>query len=203
MAESCVCCGACAGDADAFRALGTSAAEEQHWLQSARAFERAAELHAVAVDRQEHVECLLLAAKQWLNATAEARALQRRERKQQLQEELGLGGSSTEQQAGGEAAAVAGGKGAGSGVDEKVQPGQQQVRRERELFPQLLSRLHQPLPCWLNLDGMLFGNCCTVLLVLLDDTSNKCALHIQGHALLCFTELNPALGACQPSLHCI
>lgn len=153
--KSCVCCSACAGDADAFRALGTSAAEEQHWLQSARAFERAAELHAVAVDRQEHVECLLLAAKQWLNATAEARALQRRERKQQLQEELVLGGSSTEQQAGGEAAgaAVAGGKGAGSSVDEKVQPGQQQVSRERELFLQLVISLHEPLPCWLNPDG--------------------------------------------------
>ena len=143
-------CGVCApsllaaGDADAFRALGTSAAEEQHWIQSARAFERAAELHAVAVDRREHVECLLLAAKHWLNATAEARALEKRARKQQLQRQVSTGsGSSPPQQqqqgaagAAGEASApTAAGKSGGgssssgsSSVDDKVQPGQQQVR---------------------------------------------------------------------------
>lgn len=126
------------GDADAFRALGNSAAEEQQWIQSARAFERAAELHAVAVDRQEHVECLMLAAKQWLNATAEARAMQQRARKQQQQ-----GGQQAQQgkPAGAEAAAAAaaggpsadkGGGSSSAGVDEKVaqpvQPGEQQVR---------------------------------------------------------------------------
>jgi hypothetical protein len=132
-----------AGDADAFRALGNSAAEEQQWIQSARAFERAAELHAVAVDRQEHVECLMLAAKQWLNATAEARAMQQRARKQQQQQQQHKGGQQAQQGrpgAGAAAAAAAGGpsadKGGSSsssaGVDEKVaqpvQPGEQQVR---------------------------------------------------------------------------
>lgn len=150
----CACCSGVAGDADAFRALGTSAAEEQHWIQSARAFERAAELHAVAVDRQEHVECLLLAAKQWLNATAEARALQRRARKQQLQQQLGMGDSSSssaQQQAGGGGAAgeaaAAGGKGvssSGSSVDDKVQPGQQQVRWGGQHRPR---RCHKLLSC--------------------------------------------------------
>jgi len=86
-----------AGDAAAFRALGTTAAELQQWPLSARAFERAAELHAVAVDREEYIECLLLAAKQWLNATAEARAMQRRGRKQQQQQQQALAGTLPQQ----------------------------------------------------------------------------------------------------------
>jgi hypothetical protein len=132
----------CAGDADAFRALGNSAAEEQQWIQSARAFERAAELHAVAVDRREHVECLMLAAKQWLNATAEARAMQQRARKHQQQQQQHKRGQQAQQgkPAGVEAAAAAAAGGApadkgnsssSAGVDEKVappvQPGEQQV----------------------------------------------------------------------------
>lgn len=62
------------GDAAAFHALGTTAAELQRWPEAARAFERAAELHAVAVEADESVECLLLAGKHWLHATAEERA---------------------------------------------------------------------------------------------------------------------------------
>jgi hypothetical protein len=132
-----------AGDADAFRALGNSAAEEQQWIQSARAFERAAELYAVAVDRQEHVECLMLAAKQWLNATAEARAMQQRARKQQQQQQQHKGGQQAQQDtpAVSEAAAAAAVSGApadkgdsssSASVDDKaappVQPGEQKVR---------------------------------------------------------------------------
>jgi hypothetical protein len=123
-----------AGDADAFRALGNSAAELQQWVQSARAFERAAELHAVAVDRREHVECLLLAAKQWLNATAEARAMQKRAgsrtqaaKQQQQQQQQDTAASRA-------AAVEGGGASSSSNAEDKsvltVQPSQQQVRVE-------------------------------------------------------------------------
>jgi hypothetical protein len=71
------------GDAAGYHALGMTAVELQRWPVAARAFERAAELRAVAVERDESVECLTLAGKQWLNATAEARAMQKRERRKQ------------------------------------------------------------------------------------------------------------------------
>jgi hypothetical protein len=124
-----------AGDADAFRALGNSAAELQQWVQSARAFERAAELHAVAVDRREHVECLMLAAKQWLNATAEARAMQKRAGSNT---KAAAGQQQQQQDTAGSAAAAADGGSASSSsrssssTEDKagmiVQPSKQQVR---------------------------------------------------------------------------
>lgn len=146
-----------AGDADAFRALGNSAAELQQWVQSARAFERAAELHAVAVDRREHVECLMLAAKQWLNATAEARAMQKRagSRTQAAQQQQQQRQQDTA--ANGPAALEGGSASSSSNVEDKavlaVQPSKQQVRiladeLRRKACQTAGCQQLQPLPHW-------------------------------------------------------
>jgi hypothetical protein len=117
--------------------LGTTAAELERWPVAARAFERAAELHAVAVEREESVECLLLAGKQWLNATAEARAAHKRKQKQQKQQQApqqqalaqppAASSSGHAQQAAPSGGAAAPGSSSDAAAA-AVQPGKQQVR---------------------------------------------------------------------------